>query len=126
LEHLKYLSWFNYAFAAFAMLGAAFAALGGVAVVGMTLASGAELSAIIAPAIAMGVTFFILLVLGLVYLMAGRRVSSGRGRILQSILSVLAIGNVPIGTIYGAYGLWVCWMNEDTKKAFDEPYGILP
>ena len=25
----------------------------------------------------------------------------------------------PFGTIYAGYALWVCWMNEDTKRAFE-------
>jgi hypothetical protein len=126
VEHLKYLAWMNYAFAALFAISLLFTGLGGLAVVGLGLSSGGDMGSVMVSVITFGILAVVLGVFMLVYVMAGRQVSRGRGRILQSILSVLSLGSVPIGTIYGGYGLWVCWMNEDTKKVFDEPYGLVP
>ena len=59
-------------------------------------------------------------ILGIVHIVNGRGVSKGRSRILQSILSVMWLGNFPFGTIFGGFGLWVCWVNEETKTIFEE------
>ena len=47
-----------------------------------------------------------------------RKVENGQGRLLQTILVVFNIGNFPVGTAYGVYALWVCYMNEETKHMF--------
>jgi len=69
-------------------------------------------------------SFLLLGVFAVLYFVAGRKVARGRGRILQTILCVLSISNLPIGTAYGIFGLWVCWMNDETKAIFEEG-GIL-
>lgn len=43
-----------------------------------------------------------------------------RGRILQTLVGVLSLANFPIGTIYGALALWVCWAGE-TASRFENP-----
>ena len=128
MEHLKYLSWFNYLFAAFTGLAALFVVLGGLAVGGSMLMGGGEgdMTPLVITGVSIGFAALIIFVLFALYIVAGRKVAVGRGRILQTILAVLAITNLPIGTIYGAYALWVCWMNEETKKVFEEPFGLLP
>jgi hypothetical protein len=42
----------------------------------------------------------------------GLFIEKGRGRILQSILAVIALFAFPIGTAFGAFALWVCWSVE--------------
>lgn len=126
MEHLKYLAWFNYAFAAitaFVTFLVFLGALGGIASIAM--APEMDVTTLVIMGVSFGFALLLCAVLTIVYAMAGRRVSRGRGRILQTILSILAVGNFPVGTLYGVYGLWVCWMNEDTKKVFDEPYGLI-
>ncbi len=39
-------------------------------------------------------------------------------RILGIVLSALSLINIPIGTLVGAYGLWVL-LNKDTERLFD-------
>ncbi len=60
------------------------------------------------------------IVLGLVYQMTGKRIVQGRWRIMQTILALMNITNVPIGTAYALFALWLCWMNEETKAFFEE------
>lgn len=58
-------------------------------------------------------------------LVAARRIEHGRGRLAQTVVAVLSLTSVPLGTAYGAYALWVCWFNKDTKRRFDEESGSL-
>jgi len=53
-------------------------------------------------------------------LMTGTRVEQGRWRLMQTILAVLNISNVPMGTAYGAYALWVCWSDPASKARFED------
>jgi hypothetical protein len=41
-------------------------------------------------------------------------------RVLGIVLSALNLINIPLGTILGAYGLWVL-LNRDTERLFDGP-----
>jgi hypothetical protein len=41
-------------------------------------------------------------------------------RIVGIILSAISLINIPIGTIVGAYGLWVL-LNKDTERLFNAP-----
>ena len=41
-------------------------------------------------------------------------------RIVGIILSAISLINIPIGTIVGAYGLWVL-LNKDTERLFTNP-----
>jgi hypothetical protein len=60
------------------------------------------------------------IVMGLLYQMTGKRLVQGRWRIMQTILALLNVTNVPIGTAYALFALWVCWMNEESKAFFEE------
>jgi hypothetical protein len=40
------------------------------------------------------------------------------GRILGIVLSALNLINIPVGTLLGAYGLWVL-LSKDTERLFD-------
>jgi hypothetical protein len=57
--------------------------------------------------------------LGLAHALAGNLVAVGRGRALQTALAVMQVSTFPVGTAYAIYALWVCWLNERTKKAFE-------
>jgi hypothetical protein len=41
-------------------------------------------------------------------------------RIVGIILSAISLINIPVGTIVGAYGLWVL-LNKDTERLFNHP-----
>jgi len=57
--------------------------------------------------------------MGVVAWRAARRIEDGRGRVAQSILAVVSVINLPVGTIFALYSLWACWVNEDTRSRFD-------
>lgn len=42
----------------------------------------------------------------------------GWARLLVVVLGILQLGNVPFGTVLGAYTLWVLLINEPTANAF--------
>jgi hypothetical protein len=50
-------------------------------------------------------------------------IEKGRGRWLQTVLAVLLLPSVPIGTIIGLIALYACWVG-DTSKLFDDPSAI--
>ncbi len=52
-------------------------------------------------------------------LLAARGIEHGRGRVPQTILAVLSLGSIPLGTAFGIYSIWVCWINEETKRVFE-------
>jgi hypothetical protein len=41
-------------------------------------------------------------------------------RIVGIVLSAISLINIPVGTIVGAYGLWVL-LNKDTERLFNNP-----
>jgi hypothetical protein len=69
--------------------------------------------------------FFFALIAGLAvaHAYAGFMVTAGRARHLQTVLATLHLANVPVGTAYAAYALWVCHMNDATRTVFDRPFG---
>lgn len=64
------------------------------------------------------------LLLAAPHLYLALNVEKGRGRGLETVLSVLSLFAFPIGTITGALGLWVCWFGE-TRALFDDPSSAL-
>ncbi len=56
----------------------------------------------------------VLLLLATPFAYLGYAVEKGRGRTLQTVFAVLALFNVPIGTAFGIFALWVCWSAERT------------
>jgi hypothetical protein len=60
-----------------------------------------------APVIAIALTVVALLSAPHVYL--GLVIEKGRGRVLQTVMAVLSLLNLPCGTLFGAFALWVCW-----------------
>jgi hypothetical protein len=72
-----------------------------------------------------GLLVFLLLGgLGLAHVVAGYLVSARRGRGLQTALAVTQIMSFPVGTLYALYALYVCWLNDETCRAFDS--GLKP
>ena len=126
MEHLKYLAWINYGFAALTGLVGVFVVLMGLLAGGSMLLGNASdaMVGLVITVVTIGISALLVFALAAAYAFAGRAVSAGKGRILQTILAILAVGNLPIGTIYGVYALWVCWANEETKARFDDPYGV--
>jgi hypothetical protein len=57
---------------------------------------------------------------GAAHIVIGYLVGSGRGRVPQTIIAVLMLGGAPIGTIYGLYALWVCWLDAASKARFEK------
>ena len=60
--------------------------------------------------------FFLAFLMGL----SGKKIGQGRGRLLQTIVAVLAVFTGCIGVLYAGYALWVCWMNKGTVPVFSQ------
>jgi len=83
--------------------------------------------AVLPSAVVTGVTLMLLAGLAVLAFIAARGVMWGRGRWAQTVLALVSLPNLPIGTAYGAYALWVCWWNADTKRTFRGSFwGDLP
>jgi hypothetical protein len=50
-------------------------------------------------------------------------IEKGHGRWLQTVLAVVLLPSVPIGTVIGLIALYACWVGE-TSKLFDDPSAI--
>ena len=121
MKHLGYLKLLNTLMAGlFVFAGLLSALLVCVPLVLGLLQGGMGVSDIIVLALAGVVSFILCAALGVLYFITGRKVARGRGRVLQTITSILSMGSVPLGTAYAIYGLWVCWMNDETKVIFEE------
>lgn len=114
MQHLKYVSYLDYFQGALAGLGAiAILALGVLQAVLSFMADAGMVSIIISLVIAI-VVAAVMGAMALLAFTAGRQISQGRGRMLQTVLSALSLPSFPLGTAIGAYGLWVCWANQET------------
>ncbi len=120
MNHLKVIKYIDY-------LSAAVLIVGGLITVGSTGATvwviaKATPDALFVAMPVMGVTAAVALLLfgmAMFALMAARGVERGRGRVSQSIIAVLSLVNLPLGTAFSLYSLWACWVNEETKSQFD-------
>lgn len=114
MEHLNRLRILNYVMAAVEGLGLV-ALVATMGLVGATQPLGANELWII-----VGVTGgAALLLLGLIagFMVAAGRVARGQGKVLETVLAVLTLGNFP-GGLFGVYALWVMWYNPETKAIF--------
>ncbi len=118
IDHLGLLRLFNYMAAAFyAVIGVTLVPL---CLTAMRIAGDVETvdTSMLLGAMTVGVLmcfFFAVMAIAM-----GSRVAEGRWRWLQTVWAVLCIGNnPPVGAAYGLYALWVCWLNPDTKTAFE-------
>lgn len=118
MEHLRYLRIFNFVMGALFVLGGLIGA--GAMTIPVALAPRFdEDGPPVALAFVGGLVLLLVLVgVGVLYFVTGNKVAHGRWRIVQTILAVLALASFPVGTAYGGYALWVCWMNEETKGLF--------
>jgi hypothetical protein len=114
MKHLRILKLLNRVYAALVFL----TCLGVVAAVAIPTFAGGRMGIGLAELSILGGVFVIAVILGVLYLATGKLVAEGRGRILQTVMAVLSLGSAPVGTAYGVYALWVCWMNEETKALF--------
>ncbi len=73
------------------------------------------------PSIALGVTSTIL---GGLHVYLALVVKSGRGRILQTLLGVIGLFVVPIGTGVSIFAFYVCWFSTFTPR-FENPGGFV-
>lgn len=113
MKHLRYLKLVNFVMAALAVL------LGVGALVSIFVPLGCSSSGVGTISVVGGtVSFGALLVLAAAHVIVGFLVSGRRGRLAQTILAALQLFKFPLGTIFGAYALWVCWINSTTKAAF--------
>lgn len=64
-------------------------------------------------------TFILLAVLATGHIVVGYLVSGQRGRVAQTVLAVLQLIKFPLGTAFGAYAIWVCWIQKETKASFE-------
>ena len=120
MNHLRILRLLNVAMGAFtALAGLLFLAL--FVLPGLLACNDGEpMGAIF---ILSGTLVTVLLVgLGALHVLAGSLVAVGRGRALQTALAVVQVSTFPIGTVYAIYALWVCWLNERSKKAFESAF----
>jgi len=74
--------------------------------------------AVLPSAVITGVVLMLIAALTVLAIIAARGVMWGRGRWAQTVLALVSLPNLPIGTAYGAYALWVCWLNADTRRTF--------
>lgn len=119
MQHLDYLKYANFAMAALYALALLIVLVAVGLQIGLVVSNGADTSALIPLVIGGGAALFVVLALLVLFVVTGRMVGSGRGRILQTVLAVLNIGNCP-GVFYAVYALWVCWLNDETKVAFEQ------
>jgi len=124
VEHLKYLSWANYAMGALTLLGClallALAAITG----GLGLSAGAEIGDLMPGLMGPCIGSLVTLLLASLFFMSASGVARGKRRGLQTVMAVLTICNCP-GLFYAIYALWVCYGNESTKTVFEEG-GLIP
>lgn len=66
------------------------------------------------------VSFLLLLFIGLCHIVIGYLVGTGRARWLQTFLAAAQCTTFfPLGTVYALYAGYVCWLNQDARKAFE-------
>jgi hypothetical protein len=44
-----------------------------------------------------------------------------RLRALRSLVAIALAFDLPLGSAYGCYAMWIMWFNEDTRGAFANP-----
>lgn len=71
----------------------------------------------------------LLILLGVLALLAGALLFRGRSlgaRILQSVIAAPHLFNVPLGTAFALYSLWVCWVYAERQQRapLHDPQGL--
>lgn len=117
LRILRILDWISVA-----MLGlVALVVLGTVAFTVWVVQQAGEAAVAVLPPVLLihGVTVVILLAMIVPLARAANGLEKGRGRLAQSLVAVLSMLGVPMGTAFGVYSLWALWVNPDTKARFE-------
>jgi hypothetical protein len=126
--HVKVLAVLFIVFSAFGVLAALALMLvfgGAAGIVGASADAGD--AAVAVPLIGIAGTGLVifLLALSLPGLIAGYGLLNQKpwSRILGIVLCAINLINIPIGTIFGAYGLWVL-LNKETERMFSTPAAL--
>lgn len=107
----------------FGILGLMAAAIVFIAVAGGGLISG-DLTAITVTSIVAVSVSSLIAIFSIPEIIAGIGILKikGWGRILGMVVAILDLLNIPFGTAFGIYALWVL-MNEETEKIFKQQQG---
>ena len=119
MQHLTYLKYIDFLFGAFMVLIGVLEILAGLGLGAMMILLAGDIVMGIIYLVAFLIGGLVILGVGGLMVMTGRGLEHGRGRIVQTIISVIMLPSFPVGTAVGAYGLWACWMNEESKAAFE-------
>lgn len=122
--HVRFLAILNIVFGSIGLLvgTGVFLLLGGIGTIGATAGSAGDADAFLAlPILGAigGLVFMILFIFSAPQIIGGIGLLKGQpwARILMIVLSAINLISVPIGTVTGAYGLWVL-LNEETTRMF--------
>lgn len=122
--HVRFLAILNIVFGSIGLLvgTGVFLLLGGIGAIGATAGSAGDADAFLAlPILGAigGLVFMILFIFSAPQIIGGIGLLKGQpwARILMIVLSAINLISVPIGTVTGAYGLWVL-LNEETTRMF--------
>lgn len=119
MRHLKLLKYGNYISAVMLLL-AMVATAGSVvaSLMVLNMAEPVDMAAVIPSVAITALLVLMMAAMMILALVSARGIEQGRGRIPQTALAILSLSSVPLGTLFGGYALWVCWLNEDTKASF--------
>jgi len=119
MNHLAVLKWLNVASVVLLLVS------GGLTAVSVGVSSAALVVADERMLLAAGpMVLFTVLVLFVLFVLAGFcavaawRLERGGGRAAQTVAALASVTSVPLGTAYGVYALWVCWVNPETRDGF--------
>lgn len=115
MKHLRILKYLNFVMAVLALISS----IG--ALVNIFVPFGCPCNADSGTISVVGGTFTFVLLAGLAmgHIAVGYLVSAQRGRVAQTVLAVLQLIHFPLGTAYGVYAIWVCWLQKETKALFE-------
>jgi hypothetical protein len=125
MDHLQGLGKVNGAYAWFTGLIGLVSVIGLAVMASVSQSDDAALAQLLAGTAALATMIVVAEVLLLVA--TAKRVEQGRWRLVQTVLAGLSVAsNPPVGTAYGLYALWVCWVEPASKAAFEPPPGGAP
>jgi len=119
MDHARVLMWLNVA-SAVLLVGSGVFIVGSVALsLGAAwIADPRAALAVLPSAVLTGVVLMLVAAMTVLAIIAARGVMWGRGRWAQTVLALISLPSLPLGTAYGLYALWVCWWNRETKRTF--------
>lgn len=122
-KHIRIVSNILLALGILYLAGVVFFAVFGTWVTNNYMQAGNAESSLI-PAMLTGLFFLIPLALfGIMHIIVGRAFRSGANwsRIALWILAILNLGNVPLGTAFGAYAIWILVNTREDVKTIQKP-----